>query len=78
MKKLKKIAAACVASIIMMCIYLPMSWLFFQFTPEKPMFEMGNTFIAGSITGFVGSLFFILGIGSFIAGLNSIADSIEK
>lgn len=78
MKKLKKIAAACVAGAIMMCIYIPMSWLFFQFTPEKPMFEMGNTFVAGSVSGFVSALFLTLGIGSVIAGLNSIADSIEK
>ena len=78
MKKLKKIAAACVAGAIMMCIYIPMSWLFFQFTPEKPIFEMGNTFVAGSVSGFVGAMFLIFGIGSIFVGLNSISDSIEK
>jgi len=78
MKKLKKLAAACVSSAIMMCIFIPMSWLFFQFTPEKPIFEMGNTFVAGYLTGLVGTLFFTIGLGSVIAGFNSITDSIEK
>ncbi len=66
---------ASVTCALFIAFYIPIAWLWFQILPGKDIFLMGDSFLAGLVTGFFSWLLF-LSLGMVWFGASSTQDSL--